>query len=50
MELSGKSGGAGGSIDGSTSEYIVELRLGVRAVCGGDPKIVIDSSGSALMS
>ena len=50
MELSGKSGGAGGSIDGSTFECLDEARLGVRAVCGGDPNMVLDTSGSALTS
>ena len=37
MELSGKSGGAGGIID-LPSEYIVDVRLGVRALCAEDPR------------
>ena len=35
MELSGKIGGAGGIID-CPSEYIVDVRLGVRAMCAED--------------
>jgi len=37
MELSGKSGGAGGII-GWPSEYIVDVRLGERALCAEDPR------------
>ena len=36
MELSGKSGGVGGIIDWP-SEYIVDVRLGVRALCAEEP-------------
>jgi hypothetical protein len=36
MEVSGKSGGAGGIIDWP-SEYIVDVRLGERALCAEDP-------------
>ena len=38
MELLDKSRGAGGSIDGSTSECLDEARLGVRALCAEDPR------------
>ena len=37
MELSGKSGGVGGIIDWP-SEYIVDVRLGERALCAEDPR------------
>ena len=37
MESSGKSGGVGGIIDWP-SEYIVDVRLGERALCAEDPR------------